>query len=110
PTGGQAGADVQELPDPGWAGQEAHHADQEGALGPGGLREVRELPADLLARRLVGGEEGPAPEPVVPHPGRMLHAHGEPRGGLAARLSGVIAGATSVRGDGFGRPRTRALP
>src|SRR5204862_46300 len=48
--------------------------------------QVRELPADLLAGRLVGGEEVAAAEPVVPHPRRVRCAHIEPGRGRSPRL------------------------
>src|SRR6266496_4214514 len=102
---GPAGPDVEELPDPGRACQEAHRPDQEGALGPRGLGQVRELPADLLAGGFVGGEEVPAAEPVVPHPGRVRHAHVESGRRRAPRLVGVMVLPVAA-GRGGDRTRT----
>ena len=54
--GGQAGADVQELPDPRVAGQVPHRPAQEPAVGPGGHRGIRHRRQQFPRSRPVGGE------------------------------------------------------
>ena len=53
---GQAGADVEELPDPGLAGQVAHRPAEEPALQPGDMGDAREHLQDHVADLAVGRE------------------------------------------------------
>jgi hypothetical protein len=69
--GGQAGADVEELPDPGFRRQEPHGPAEEAAVlaqpgAPGGPGRQR-----LVGDGAVGGEVVLAADVVVVHPGRM---------------------------------------
>jgi hypothetical protein len=92
--GGQAGADVEELPDAGLTGQVTHRAGEEGAARLGVLHNGREDLADLVADLAVDGVVVLAAEPVVPDPGAVGGArvqlgsvgHQEsPLGGLRSR-------------------------
>jgi hypothetical protein len=65
----QAGADVQELPHPGLAGQVAHDAPEEGTVGPGDVHDARVDGTELVAGRLVDRVVVGAAQPVVPDPG-----------------------------------------
>ena len=65
--GGQARADVQELPHPG-TGHETDRAAEERPVGPGHLHDARMHRAHMLSGRLVDPEVVLAAQPVVPHP------------------------------------------
>ena len=76
--GRDAGADVQELPDPLIGGQVAHRAGQEG---PGRADRCHQAGEDghcFLTRAAVGGEVVPPAEPVVLDPGDVGHAGIDP--------------------------------
>jgi hypothetical protein len=111
PPGRQPGADVEELPHPRRARQEAQRADTKGALGPRRVGHVRELAAYRVAGRPVSRKEVPAAQPVVPDPGRMGRAHVQPGRRirprplrLAADRGGVDAGSGPVIRGTPGRP------
>src|SRR5205823_14745369 len=87
----QAGADVEELPDPGLAGQVAHGPGEEPALQPGDVGDAREHLQDRVADLAVGREVVLAAQQVVPHPGRVRGAGVEP---------GRERGAPALRGTG----------
>jgi hypothetical protein len=85
--GGQPGADVEELADPGRIGQVVHAAAEERPVGPGGLPDPGEGLDRLLARHPVGGEVVLPAQPVVVDAGDVRHAGVEPW--IIGRLSGV---------------------
>jgi len=68
-VGGQAGADVEELPDPGLAGQVLDRAAQERPVGPHPGQDVRVGLQRLLSGLPVGGEVVLAAQLVVVHAG-----------------------------------------
>jgi hypothetical protein len=72
--GRQAGADVEELPDPGLAGQVTDRADQETALHMGDIGDVGKHPQDHVADLAVGREVILAAQQVIPDPGRVRDA------------------------------------
>ena len=67
--GGQAGADVDELPDPVLLGEDPHHPAQERPVSPGDERQLRHHLDELVSRGTVGREVVLALEEVVVHPG-----------------------------------------
>jgi hypothetical protein len=76
--GGQAGADVEELPYPGLAGQVP---DRAGEKGPRGTRDHGDAGEDLfvlIAGLTVDGIVVLAAQPVIPDPGRMRHRGVDP--------------------------------
>jgi hypothetical protein len=71
---GDAGADIEELGDPGVGGEEAHGAGEERPVGAHRLDDARVGGHDRVARCTVGGEVVFAAEPVIMHPGAVRHA------------------------------------
>jgi hypothetical protein len=69
----QAGADVEELADPGLAGQVADGADEELAGAAGDLDDLGEGGTELVAGVAVDRVVVLATQPVVPDPGRVRH-------------------------------------
>jgi len=69
--GRQAGADVQELPDPGPRRQVPDRPAQERPVGPSQPDDVREHRHDLVADLTVGLVVVLAAQPVIPDPGGM---------------------------------------
>jgi hypothetical protein len=67
-TGGKAGADVEELPDPRLGGKETHDPPQERPRGAGGLRRFREGLDRCLGRDPVGLEVVLAAQEIVIDP------------------------------------------
>ncbi len=73
-TGRDAGADIQELADPGPGGENADSPLPERLVGPDGHENSGEILNALLGRFPVGGEMVLAAEPVVIHPGTVRDA------------------------------------
>src|SRR6266568_92412 len=69
----QPGADVQELPHPSLACQEANDTPQESTVGTGNIHDLREDRTELIAGYAVDGVVVLAAEPVVPDPSRVRH-------------------------------------
>jgi hypothetical protein len=69
--GGQAGADVEELPDAKVGHQVVHRAGQERAVSPGDFPDDGRGLEHVVAGGAVGGVVVLAAEPVVPDPGRV---------------------------------------
>ena len=69
--GGQPGADVQELADPGLAGQVADGVGQEPPAAAGDVGDAGEDSSELVAGGPVNRVVVLAAEPVVPDPGRV---------------------------------------
>src|SRR5579863_432936 len=92
---GNAGADVEELGDPGLASQEAHDPGEERPVGPDRLDDPRVRGHDRVPRRAVGGEVVLAAEPVIVHAGAVRHA-----GVNAVPVTGIGA-ATRVHGPEY---------
>jgi len=78
---GDAGADVEELGDPGLGREEAHGPGQERPVGPDRRDDARIGGHDRIAGRAVGGEVVLAAEPVIVHAGAVRH--GRVNAGLA---------------------------
>ena len=72
--GRDAGADVEELPDPGLGGQEPHHPGEERAVGSHRGDDAGVGLDHRVAGRAVGGEVVLAAQPIVMHPGAVGHA------------------------------------
>src|SRR6185437_13173773 len=70
-TGGDAGTDVEELPDAGVVGQVGHRTLHERPVGPDVAHDRRPGRHHRLAGRPVGGEVVLAAQPVVVDPGRV---------------------------------------
>ena len=87
--GGNAGADVEELPDSRLAGEVADGAPEKRPVGAGGEARVRVDLEHCLGGDAVGGEVVLAAEQVVVHPGLVRDADVERR---RARLLGSAAG------------------
>jgi len=90
--GGQAGADVEELPDAHLPGQVPHGAAHERAGGAGDDSDVGEGGQELVAGRAVDGVVVLSAEPVVPDPGRVRHGRVE-LGRVPAARGAVTHGA-----------------
>ena len=72
--GRDAGADVEELPDPGLGGQEPHHPGEERSVGAHRGDDAGVGLEHRVAGRAVGGEVVLAAQPIVMHPGAVGHA------------------------------------
>src|SRR6185437_5457273 len=95
---GDAGADVEELPDPGFPGQVADRTPEERPVRPRGEGHLRPELERLLGGFPVGGVVVLAAEQVVVHPGLVRHGDVERRrgwlaGGVGAVRCGCIAAA-----------------
>jgi hypothetical protein len=87
----QAGADVEELADPGLGDQVPHGPAQERPVGPGRADDVGQEPAHLLTHGPVGREVVLAAQPVVPDAGGVRYAGVEPADRVGGRgLSGKV--------------------
>ncbi|GAA3208599.1 hypothetical protein GCM10020256_05170 [Streptomyces thermocoprophilus] len=91
--GGQAGADVEELPYAGLGDEVAHGAAEEPAVGLGVVADARVQLADLVAGLLVDFVVVLAAKPVVPDPGGV-------------RLVGLDPLVQLARGGGLGHAMT----
>jgi hypothetical protein len=69
----EARADVQELPHPSLACQEANDTSQEMTVGTGDIHDSREDRTELVTGRAVDSVVVLAAQPVIPDPGRMRH-------------------------------------
>jgi hypothetical protein len=84
----EPGPHVEELPDPGLAGQVAHDPAEEGPVGPRDIDDPRVDGAELVASGPVDRVVVLAPEPVIPDPGRMRNRD------IHTRASGILGHAT----------------
>ena len=91
--GRQAGAHVEELPDPGVRGQEADGPSQKEPGRPGDVHDGREHLAELVTGHPVDLVVVLATQPVVPDPRRVRHGHVD-RGLVLPELvgSGLVTG------------------
>ena len=78
-SGRQPGADIQELPDPCFPGEELDGPAQECPVGPDTRQDVRVVPDGKLTGFPVGFVVVLATEPVVIDPGRVSHGDVERR-------------------------------
>jgi hypothetical protein len=102
---GQAGADVQELPDAGLGGQVVHRAAEELALRADAGQDRRVCRDDLLGSLAIGGEVVLPAQPVVVDPGDVSRADVDP-----GRRGVVGFGGNPVLGLRLGHARLPCRP
>ena len=85
--GRQAGPDIQELADPGLAGQVPHHPPEEQAVLARLPHDVGQHLLDAITHLAVNGVVVLAPQPVIPDSRRVGHGRIDPGAGGSVRFA-----------------------